>query len=102
MKNQNSKLYLAFKIITTIAFIIVLAFSILYFIDFEDGGMNYFKKHFVISIILFLVGIIAILLPKLNQKTLQGENKGDRMMLGVGLLLFVCSILSCLFSYFSW
>lgn len=99
MKKQNNKLLLAFKIVITIAFVVIVCFSILFFIETENSGLAYFKKHFVISIILFFVGIIAFFLPKLNQKSFQGENKGDRFMIIVSILLFVCSILSCVFSY---
>lgn len=99
MKNQRTKLYIAFKVVTTIAFLVVVAFSILYFIETENAGLLYFKKHFVISILLFFVGIIAFMLPRLNQKSLQGENKGDGFMLIVSILLFICSVLTCVFSY---
>jgi hypothetical protein len=50
-------------------------------------------------IIMILIGIIAILMPLLNGQKVVGENKGDNMMLVVGVLLIVCGLLSVLMSY---
>lgn len=99
MKQQNSVFLLVFKAIITISFLIIVALTVLYFMDIENAGYLYFKEHFAISIILLLVGVIAFMLPRMNKKSYQGENKGDNLMLMVSILLVLLAIGTCIFSY---
>ena len=99
MQKKNNGMLLAFRIIIVIAFIFVVTCTILYFMEVGKEEKSYFSMHFAIPIILFFVGVIAIMLCTLSKKSMTGESKGDTMMIGVGLLLFLCSILSLIFSY---
>ncbi len=99
MKQQNNVFMIVFKTIITISFLIIVTLTVLYFMDIQNAGYLYFKEHFAISIILFLVGIIAFMLPRLNKKSYQGENKGDGLMLMVSILLILLAIGTCIFSY---
>ncbi len=93
-KEKNKGLYLAFKIITFVAFVAIVVSTVLYFVDISKGEKSFFTQHFSIPIDLFLVGIIAMILPQLNKKTLQGENKGDFLMILVGVALIILSFIS--------
>lgn len=96
---QNNKKNLAFKIVVIVAFVCAVALTILYFVEQSNGNQSYFSYHFAIPIILFLVGIIAIILTRISLKSYSGESKGDNLMIVVGILLFVCSIFSLIMSY---
>lgn len=63
--------------------------------------VSYFTKHFAMFISLFAIGIIALLLPSVNQKKYSSDSKGDNTMIIVGFLLFICSIVSIIISYVS-
>ncbi|MDE6407501.1 MAG: hypothetical protein K2K48_04575 [Anaeroplasmataceae bacterium] len=99
MQKKNNRMLLAFRIIIVIAFIFVVTCTILYFMEVGQPEKSYFSKHFALPIILFFVGVIAIMLSILSKKSMSGENKGDTMMIGVGVLLFLCAILTLIFSY---
>lgn len=60
---------------------------------------NYFLDHFASAIILSLIGVIALLMPLLNEQKMSGENKGDNMMIVVGFLLIICGLISIVISY---
>ncbi len=98
-KNSKNGLMIAFKVIIVISFLSIIASTVVYFIESSKGEMSYFSKHFAVGLDLFLVGIIAIIMPKLAAQSLQGENKGDKMMGFVGLLLFLFAILTVIFSF---
>ena len=53
----------------------------------------------MVPIILSIIGAIAMFLPTVSAKTLSGDDKGDKMMYGVGLLLFLCALISLLTSF---
>jgi amino acid permease len=82
-----------------LAFIVLLlaAYYGVYYFILEES--NYFLDHFASMILMILIGIIAILMPLLNGQKLVGENKGDNLMLVVGILLIVCGLISVLMSY---
>ena len=71
-----------------------------YVIDiyFVANQPNYFEKHFLIAISLMLIGIIAFLLPTVYEKK-YANNKGDSLMVIVSFLLFICAIISIVYSY---
>ena len=49
-------------------------------------------------ICLFIVGVIALLLPMVGT-TKYGDGKGDSMMIVVGFLLMLCAIISVIYSF---
>lgn len=97
---KKKGMLLAFRIVIVISFVFVVTCAIIYFMEFGKEEKSYFSLHFALPIILFLVGLIAIMMSTLSKKNISGESKGDNMMIGVGLLLFLCSILTLIFSYF--
>ncbi|MDE6660756.1 MAG: hypothetical protein K2J93_02890 [Anaeroplasmataceae bacterium] len=100
MEKKNKTLLLVSKIIIVIAFLSVVACTVIYFIEFDKPNKSFFSVHFALPIILFFIGLIAIIMSNLSRKSISGESKGDRMMIGVGLLLILFSILSLIFSFF--
>ncbi len=87
-------IFLAFRIIVYLAVGIVVGLAILYFIESTNQQMSFFSLHFAIPIILAMIGVIAILLPKLTKKSYSGDTKGDSFMTLVGILLLLCAIMS--------
>lgn len=101
---MNKKQNLTTKIIMIVFAAIAIISGIYFILDMyviTNGEISYFSKHFLISICLFCIGVIAILLPSINQKKFSGENKGDSMMVLVGFLLIICSFFSIMISYLS-
>lgn len=96
---KNKGIFLAFRIVIVIAFIFVITCTVIYFMEANQENRSYFSLHFALPIILFLVGVIAIMLSTLSKMSLSGESKGDNMMLGVGILLMLCSIITLIFSF---
>ena len=95
-KKKEQKIKIALSILAGLTLVLVLYYGVYYFILEQS---NYFIDHFVSSIIMILIGGCAILLPTLNGQKLTGENKGDNMMLVVGVLLFICALVSIIISY---
>ncbi len=77
--------------------VILVAYYVIdvYFVQHEP---NYFEKHFLVAIAMMLIGIIAFLLPTVYQKK-YSNNKGDSLMVIVSFLLFICAIISIVYSY---
>ena len=88
-----------FRIVILILFLSTLAIggTMLGFV-FSGAEMPYFFQHFGLAICLFLIGIIAFMLPMLNQTKYTGDSK-DSMMLVVAVLLILSAILSIIISY---
>lgn len=95
-KKKEFKLKIVLGVLASIVLVLALYYGLYYFVLEET---NYFLEHFASMIIMILIGIIAILMPLLNNQKLVGENKGDNMMLVVGTLLIICGLLSVLISY---
>ena len=95
-KKREFKLKLILGIIAVTVMVLAIYYGVFYFILEES---NYFLDHFASMIIMVLIGLIAIMMPLLNSQKVVGENKGDNMMLVVGVLLIVCGLLSVLMSY---
>ena len=98
---NKQKVGLLPKIIMTIGMFIIFGLGILYYVEVStgDGNVSFFTKHFMVPIILSIIGAIAMFLPTVSAKTLSGDDKGDKMMYGVGLLLFLCALISLLTSF---
>lgn len=86
--------FLAFRIIVYVAVAVVVGLAVLYFIESTNQTMSFFSLHFAVPIILAMIGIIAILLPKLTKKSYSGDTKGDNFMTLVGVLLILCAVMS--------
>ena len=100
MNNKNNnKFNTIFKVMTYITFVIVFGLTVLYLFESEKGQLSFFTSHFAIPIVLFLVGIIAILMPLISNKSYRGENKGDNFMFVIGLILFASSIITLILSF---
>jgi uncharacterized membrane protein HdeD (DUF308 family) len=97
--NETKKYMLKVKIILGVLAAIVLAGGIYYAICYLNETTNYFIEHFLSAIMLIAIGIMALLMPQLNQRTIRGENKGDNMMLLVGFGLIILAIMSIIISY---
>ncbi len=107
-KNANrttdiKKEYLGLKIFMIVVALISVALVAYYFIDvFVVGNKeNFFQKHFLLAIVLVLIGLEAICLPGVNGVKYSGESKGDSLMYGVGFLLFLCGLISIVYSFFA-
>lgn len=87
-------IFLAFRIIVYVAVAVVVGLAVLYFIESTNQTMSFFSLHFAVPIILAMIGIIAILLPKLTKKSYSGDTKGDNFMTLVGVLLILCAVMS--------
>ena len=96
---KTKKFMTVVKIILGVLIAIVLACGIYYAINVFNETTNYFIDHFLSAIMLASIGVMALLMPQLNQRTLRGENKGDNMMLIVGVGLIILSIMSIVVSY---
>ena len=47
-----------------------------------------------------IIGVVsALLLPMANKENLKTDDKGDKMMPIIGIMLFICAIFSCLMSF---
>lgn len=98
--NNNSKENFYIKVILSVVIALIVIFGGYYVVElFIIEVKSYFTQHFLGSIILFLVGIAALLMPMVSQKRLAGENKGDSLMIIVAFLLFICSLFSIVMSY---
>ena len=97
MLDKRTKLI--FRIVILILFLSTLAIggTMLGFV-FSKTDMPYFFQHFGLAICLFFIGIIAFMLPMLNQTKYSGDSK-DSMMLVVAVLLILSAILSIVISY---
>ncbi len=89
------------KIFMTVVALISVALVLYYAIDvfFVGHTENFFQKHFLIAIVLVLIGVEAICLPAVNGVKYSGESKGDSLMYGVGFLLFLCGLISIIYSF---
>lgn len=97
---QRRKEIFILKLIMLICAVIVITLVVLFLFDLEDGNINYFNQHFLLSICLFSIGIIAMILPNVT-KTKFSDQKGDKMMPLIGIMLIVCALLSIFLSYTS-
>ena len=86
-KKKEFKLKIILGVLASIVLILAIYYGTFYFILEKS---NYFLDHFASMIILILIGIIAITMPLLNGQKVIGDNKGDNMMLVVGVLLIIC------------
>ena len=95
--------YKGLKIFMTVVALLSIAVVAYYVIDiyFLKNPENFFEKHFAIAIVLSLIGIEAICLPTVNGVKFSGESKGDSLMFGVGFLLFLCGLISIIYSFFA-
>lgn len=94
-----------FRIKIIIGVLIVIDLLILgyYLLDafvIPPDGVNFYNEHFCAMICLFIVGVIALLLPMVGT-TKYGDGKGDSMMIVVGFLLILCGIISVIYSFLS-
>ena len=96
---SNKAFMLVCRILIIVAMIGIATVGILYFIDMKNPEPSYFIKHFGLAIILFMTSIIAFVMPLVSNKNLSGENKGDKMMITVAVLLILCGLLSIFTSY---
>lgn len=87
------------KIIIAVGMAIIFALGILYYVEASKGELSYFTDHFLIGIVLIIVGCIAMFLPSVSKKSFSGDDKGDNMMIGVGILLIICALVAILTSY---
>ena len=97
--NDMRGLKIFMMVIAAISVILVAYYAIDVF--FIGNPENYFQKHFLLAIVLGLIGIEAICLPALNGVKFSGEAKGDSLMFIVGILLFLCGLISIIYSFFA-
>lgn len=87
------------KIFMGLGMAIIIGLGIFYFYDSGDGELMFFTQHFFLPIILALIGIIVIFMSVVSQRSLAGDDKGDKMMFGVGLILILCSLITLITSF---
>jgi zinc transporter ZupT len=96
----NKKLELLIRIIVILSIVLLLGltvyYAIFYFIKEES---NYFLDHFASMCMMVLIGINAIFTTILNKNKISGDNKNDKLMIVVGILLIICGLLSLLISF---
>lgn len=98
--NKNIKVGILPKILMTIGMIIIFALGALYYYEsFVLEKLSFFTKHFLIGIVLLIIGCYAVYLPKVSQKSFAGDDKGDKMVFYIGLLLFLSAIITVLVSF---
>lgn len=59
---------------------------------------SFFASHFTLGICLFLVGIIAFLMPKASKEK-YNTSRGDEIIIIVSFLLFLCAIIAIVISF---
>ena len=101
MKKEDTKLVKGVKVVIAISTVIVLAITGLYLYEifFNSGNISFFSEHFAISVIFIVIGVLAFLLPMVNKENIKTDDKGDKMMPIIGIMLFICAIFSCLMSF---
>ena len=101
MKKQDSKLIKVVKVVIAISSIIILGITCLYLYELfiTPDNISYFSKHFAMSVIFVIIGILAFLLPMANKENIKTDDKGDKMMPIIGIMLFICAIFSCIMSF---
>ncbi len=95
---QKRQIIFTLKLIMLICAMLIITLIVLFLIDLADSEINYFNQHFMLPSCLFLVGVIAMILPNVT-KSKFSDNKGDKMMPVVGIMLIVCALLSLFLSY---
>lgn len=95
---QKRQINFILKLIMLISIVTILTLLVLWLIDLGDSNLNYFNRHFLLPTCLFLVGVIAIILPNVT-KSKFSDNRGDKMMPIVGIMLIVCAFLSLFLSF---
>lgn len=98
-KKPLTKLQKIFKALTVVTCLTVIALTILYFYELSTGNVSYFSKHFAVGIILALVGLFAIIIPQMSSKTYSGDNKGDKAMPIVGVVIILIAIFTIIRSF---
>ena len=101
MKQKDSNLVKIVKVVIAISTVIILAITGLYLYEtfFTPDNISFFSKHFAISVIFIVIGVLAFLLPMVNKENIKTDDKGDNMMPIIGVMLFICAIFSCLMSF---
>ena len=90
------KIKVILAVLASITLVLLAYYGVSYYVLEQS---NYFLEHFASALIMLAIGGCAILMPMLNSTKMTGENKGDNMMLVVGVLLFICSLVSIIISY---
>ena len=100
MKKNDSLVIKVLKVVIAIASVIICGITILYLLEvFGIKEVSYFSEHFAIPVIFTIVGILAFLLPIANKENIKTDDKGDKMMPVISILLFLCAIFSCIMSF---
>ena len=101
MKKQDTKMVKIVKVVIGIATAVILGLTGLYLYEtfYNADNISYFSQHFAISVIFVIIGILAFLLPMVNKENVRTDDKGDKMMPIIGVMLFICAIFSCLMSF---
>ena len=100
MNKKDSSIVKILKIVIIISTIIIVGVTGVYlFESLGEREVSFFSKHFAIPIVFIVVGILAFLLPMANKENIRTDDKGDKMMPIIGILLFICAIFSCLMSF---
>lgn len=100
MNKNDSSIVKILKVVIVIATIIIIGVTGVYLYEiFAEKEVSFFSKHFALPIVFMVVGVLAFLLPMANKENLRTDDRGDKMMPIIGILLFVCAIFSCLMSF---
>ncbi len=96
---QKRQIIFILKLIMLICVFLIVTLIVLWLVDLSDNEINFFNHHFLLPTCLFLVGVIALCLPNSINKSKFSDNKGDKMMPVIGIMLIVCALLSIFLSF---
>ena len=100
MKKNETPIVKIVKVVIIISMVIIMGITGFYLYEiFGEKEPSYFSVHFALPIVFMVVGVLAILLPKANKQNLSTDDKGDKMMPIIGVLLIVFALFSCFLSF---
>ena len=100
MNKNDTPIVKVLKVVIVISMMIIIGITGYYLKEiFGENEPSYFSVHFALPIVFTVVGILAILLPMASKENLSTNDKGDKMMPIIGVILVVFAIFTCILSF---
>lgn len=93
-KQKQPSYVLLIKIIDFVLCAAIITLIILFYASIKIDSFKFLGSTDLAGLIMIILGPIIFTMPLISSNFLQGENKGDNMMLIFGLLLVVLGILT--------